>query len=191
MTASRSALVLASRSPRRIALLKEAGLAFEVLPAEVEECPVPGRTPQENAQAIARDKAEWTAKRRPGRFVLAADTLVALDGQIFGKPRDRQDAHAMLKRLSGHTHLVVTGLAAIGPQGACLMEAVTSTVTFKTLGPREIETYLATGEAMDKAGAYAIQGQGGALVASHHGSLSNIIGLPVEQAVALLQRLGF
>lgn len=191
MTASTPALVLASRSPRRIALLREAGLEFEVLPAEVAECPEPGRTPQDNAKTIARDKAEWTAQRRPGCFVLAADTLVALDGELFGKPRDRQEARAMLQRLSGHTHQVVTGLAVIGPGGDCLTEAVTSSVTFKTLGPQEIETYLESGEAMDKAGAYAIQGRGGALVASHQGSFSNIVGLPVEQAVALLQRLGF
>ncbi len=191
ISSSPSLLVLASGSPRRRELLQDAGLEFEILPAELEEVFRAGRSPEENAGELARLKADWAAARRPECFVLAADTLVAVDGRLLGKPRDRGEARRMLRQLSGRSHQVITGLACHPPGGPCLSETVASTVTFKPLSEERIEAYLDTGEYRDKAGAYAIQGAGGDLVQSCEGSFSNVVGLPVEQTLALLRRCGF
>ncbi|MFQ5481269.1 MAG: Maf family protein [Nitrospinaceae bacterium] len=183
-------LILASRSPRRIDLLREAGLDFEVLPADIDETTDPEQSAEENVRSLALLKAAAVAHNRPGRFILAADTLVVLDSKIIGKPRDREDARRILRALSGRTHRVITGLALIAPGGAPRAEAVASQVDIKPLTGEVIEAYLDTGEPMDKAGAYAIQGHGAALVAAHRGSYTNIVGLPMERVLVLLTQAG-
>ena len=183
-------LILASQSPRRRDLLEEAGVPFDVLPADIEEVTAPGLSPADNVTALAAAKARRVAEDRPGRFVLGADTIVVLDNEILGKPRDREDARAMLSRLAGNTHHVITGFAIVTPEGRVLTEAVTSSVTMKPVTAATIETYLDTGEPMDKAGAYAIQGQGNALIAGYEGSYHNIVGLPVEEVLTQLRGAG-
>ncbi|MCA9483800.1 MAG: septum formation protein Maf [Nitrospina sp.] len=183
-------LILASQSPRRRDLLEEAGVPFDVLPADIEEVTDPGLSPADNVTALAAAKARRVAEDRPGRFVLGADTIVVLDNEILGKPRDREDARAMLSRLAGNTHHVITGFAIVTPEGRVLTEAVTSSVTMKPVTAATIETYLDTGEPMDKAGAYAIQGQGNALIAGYEGSYHNIVGLPVEEVLTQLRGAG-
>lgn len=183
-------LILASQSPRRRDLLEEAGVPFDVVPADIEEVIDPGLSPADNVTALAAAKARRVAEDRPGRFVLGADTIVVLDNDILGKPHDREDARAMLSRLAGNTHHVITGFAIVTPEGRLHTEAVTSSVTMKPVTAATIETYLDTAEPMDKAGAYAIQGQGNALIAGYEGSYHNIIGLPVEEVVAQLRGAG-
>ena len=183
-------LILASQSPRRRDLLEEAGVLFDVVPADIEEVTDPGLSPADNVTALAAAKARRVAEDRPGRFVLGADTIVVLDNEILGKPRDREDARAMLSRLAGNTHHVITGFAIVTPEGRVLTEAVTSSVTMKPVTAATIETYLDTGEPMDKAGAYAIQGQGNALIAGYEGSYHNIVGLPVEEVLTQLRGAG-
>ena len=137
----------------------------------------------------ARAKAEWVADRNPGRFILGADTTVFLDGQILNKPRDLDEARSMLARLSGRTHSVFTGLVLLHRnQGLEEVEVVFSEVTFRDLDPAAIEAYLAVVNPLDKAGAYAIQESGEMIVAGYTGSLSNIIGLPLDETKAILAR---
>lgn len=177
-------LVLASSSPRRADLLSSVGLEFEVEPANVDETPHPGEAPSEYVRRVALDKARAVAG--PGRFVLAADTTVDLDGEILAKPSDNADARRMLSRLSGMDHFVHTGVAVCaGLQPACI-EVVTTAVRFTDLSPEVIDWYVATGEAADKAGAYAIQGRAAAFVESVDGSVTNVIGLPLAQTLHLL-----
>lgn len=185
------ALILASQSPRRIELLKGLGLKFEIIPASVEETLHPHRSPEENAVAIAAEKASHVARDNPGAYVLGADTLVALNGSLLGKPRNARDAERMLHQLSGRAHKVITGVVLIDHQGVHWEQAVTSTVHIKPLDDAAIQEYIATGEPMDKAGAYAIQGRGADLVASWSGSWSNIVGLPTDTVCSLLEQAGY
>lgn len=183
-------LILASRSPRRSELLGSLGVAFEVSPSRVEEHTDPQRSPEENALKIARDKARWVARLNPGHPVLGADTMVVLDLEIIGQPADEEDAFRILSRLAGRKHRVVTGVVLIEPDGAEHEAVVSSPVTIKNASAEEIRSYIATGEPMDKAGAYAIQGEGSFLVESWEGSYSNIVGLPLEALEKLLQAAG-
>jgi septum formation protein len=177
-------LVLASGSPRRRQLLTQLGLPFTVVPADVDETPLPGEAPLELVRRLAGAKAAAV----DGDPVLAADTIVEVDGEILGKPGDAAGARHMLTRLSGRSHHVHTGVALrVGERVA--VEVVTTEVTFVALTPDAIEWYLATGEPFDKAGAYAIQGAGGVFVESIHGSASNVVGLPLTAVAALLHRL--
>mgnify|MGYP006422809997 FL=1 len=187
MTNNDSKIVLASQSPRRVELLKEISTQFEVVPSSIEEVLDPGLRPEANAQNLARAKAESIAPNFPDCWVIGADTLVTLDHQIFGKPEDEEDAKQILKKISGREHLVVTGICVVGPKKT-LTKAVISQVKIKPLTDQEIEDYIATGEPMDKAGAYAIQGKGSFMVRSFSGSKNNIIGLPLDELKILLKK---
>lgn len=181
--------VLASRSPRRRALLAAAGLTPELAAADVDETPLPGELPLAYGLRVATAKAMACPGERP---VLAADTVVALDGAILAKADDRAHAEAMLAQLSGRTHVVHTAvvLDPRGLGGELLSDVVSTTVRFRALSAEEIRAYVATGEPMDKAGAYGIQGEGGALVAEVRGSYTNVVGLPLEETLRLLGLVG-
>ena len=183
-------LVLASASPRRARLLQEAGYRFEARPTWTDETVAPGVPPVEAAVELAVRKAMAVDPFPSGGWVLAADTLLDLDGEILGKPRDAQDARRILGRLSGRDHWVVTGVAVRGPDHALRTGLGQTKVTFRTLTPREIEDYVATGEPMDKAGAYAIQGGAARFVASIQGPPDNVVGLPMDVARRLLADAG-
>lgn len=178
-------LLLASASARRRELLFPLAGAFEVLTFSIPEPRDPSRSVAEQAQALAVRKALHGHSLAPGRLVLGADTLVALDGAVFGKPRDEQDAAQILQKLSGRTHQVTTGVALCAP-GRCWAGCETTEVTFRPLTPDEIERYVSAGEWRDKAGGYGIQGQASVFVARIAGSLSNVIGLPEALVRAML-----
>ncbi|HEX8539089.1 MAG TPA: Maf family protein [Cystobacter sp.] len=182
-------LVLASASPRRRELLGQLGLTFEVSAADIDETPQPGEPAGPYVLRLAREKARVVALRHPDAWVLAADTTVSLGEALLGKPRDAAEARDMLGRLSGRTHEVYTGVALAGP-GAGHSTLVRTRVTFRTLSPGEIAWYAGTGEPLDKAGSYAMQGKGGFLVASVEGSPTNVIGLPLGETLELLGRAG-
>jgi septum formation protein len=184
--------VLASGSPRRKELLAGIGLEFEVLPSDVEEMALDGELPQDQVCRLALEKAADVAKKRPESWILGADTIVVIDGLILGKPRDAAEAHEMLARLSGRTHEVYTGYAIINsliPE-AQLVRFVNSKVYIRSLTEREIGDYISTGEPMDKAGSYAIQGIGAAVVQSVSGSYTNVVGLPLCEVAQDLKDLG-
>ena len=191
MPLSTKKLVLASRSPRRSELLQSLGLDFEVSPSKVEETTDPKQSPEQNAVKIARDKARWVAGKNPDSYVLGADTMVVLDREIIGQPVDEEDAYRILSKLAGKQHRVITGVALITPEAEEYETAVVSTVSIKSVPENEIRSYIATGEPLDKAGAYAIQGKGSFLVSSWEGSWSNIVGLPLEALTGLFQQAGF
>ena len=173
-------LILASGSPRRRQLLELIGVNFAVLPADVDETPLVGEDPAAYASRAARDKAIEVAASHPGRLVLGADTVVEVDKEILGKPASEDDAASMLRRLSGRSHLVHTALALVIDDTA--HEVVDSAqVQVTDLTEEKIRWYVATGEPMDKAGAYAIQGLGGLLVARVEGSPHTVVGLPVHR----------
>lgn len=182
-------LVLASASPRRRELLGQLGLSFEVSAADIDETPHPGEPAPAYVLRLAREKARAVATRHPGAWVLAADTTVALGDELLGKPRDATEAREMLGRLSGRTHEVHTGVALAGPSGEH-STVVRTRVTFRALSPGEIAWYAGTGEPLDKAGSYAVQGKGGFLVAAVDGSPTNVIGLPLGETLELLARAG-
>lgn len=181
-------LILASASPRRRELLARTGLPFTAVNAEADETPPPGASPCETALALARRKAE-AARRfaRPGDVVLAADTVVDLDGRALGKPKDESQARAMLAALSGRGHLVHTGFCILcGSREESGAE--TTAVTFFPLTAEEINRYVATGEPMDKAGAYGVQGLGALLVQRVDGDFYNVVGLPIARVARLLRQ---
>lgn len=179
--------VLASASPRRRELLASVGLNPAVSPTEVDETPHPDEAPLRYALRVATAKAEACVAALP---VLAADTVVALDGELLTKARDVAEAVRFLDRLSGRVHAVHTAVVLRTPEGEVHRRTVSSSVRFRSLGRAEIERYVASGEPMDKAGAYGIQGRGGALVAELHGSYSNVVGLPLEESLELLALVG-
>lgn len=185
-------LVLASASPRRSALLRELGLEFEIHPADLDETPLPDEAPRDLVRRLAREKAlAVTDPKRIGtrRFVLGSDTLVVLDDEPIGKPSDPSEAIQMLERLTGEVHTVMTGVAVLDVQtGSILDEVVESKVHMRKATTDEIEEYVELGESLDKAGAYALQGEGRRFVTRVEGSESNVIGLPLEETQALLQR---
>jgi septum formation protein len=183
---SHSFVVLASRSPRRVELLKQLLADFTVVPADIDETPQPYEDPVSYVKRLAIEKARAVYMvSDSSAIVIGADTTVDLDGHIFGQPVDDNDAREMLRRLSGTTHQVHTGVAVVSAVGE-QVEVVSSSVTFLDLQPEMIEWYVGTGESAGKAGSYAIQGHGSALVASSAGSMTNIIGLPLEETAQLL-----
>lgn len=187
----RKRLILASSSPRRRELMGRLGLDFEILVPDVAEEVLPGERPEEHVGRLAAEKARAVSAGNPGAVVIAADTVVVLDGDIIGKPVDAEDACRLLGRLSGRTHTVYTGVSVIsGPQEAARVEVVSSGVTISALDESEIREYVATGEPLDKAGAYAVQGKGGRFVTTVDGSLTNVIGLPLKETHALLAAAG-
>lgn len=183
-------IILASQSPRRRELLGQVGLTFEIVSPEVDEAQYGGLPPRELVQTLSRAKALDAARRVPaGSLVLGADTVVVLDGQALGKPDGPEGARAMLTALSGRTHEVWTGFT-LCRDGAVHTEAVATEVTFRALAPEEIDRYIATGEPLDKAGAYGIQGRGALLVAQIRGDYSNVVGLPLCAVGQALRRFG-
>jgi septum formation protein len=195
-------LVLASASPRRQELLRHAGIPFTVQPADINEAPLDGESPGECAERLAREKALAVFTSRPQDYVLGADTIVVVDNAILGKPRDADDAVRMLRMLSGRTHTVITGvclvsavarLATGNQQLATAFERTASETTLVTMckvSDNEIHDYVAIGEPMDKAGAYAIQGIASRWIPRIEGDYSNVVGLPVALVYAMLREQG-
>ena len=184
-------LILASASPRRRELLAELGVTFEVITAPVTEHEDPATDPRVMVAHNAALKADWVAARHPDAFVLGADTTVFIDGHALNKPRDGAEARSMLRRLSGRPHTVFTGIALRRvADGVHIDEGVASEVTFRVLDEATIEEYLSKVHTLDKAGGYAIQEEPGLIIASRTGSLTNIVGLPVEITTQILTRCG-
>lgn len=182
-------LVLASASPRRRWLLAKLGSAFDVDVPDIPEIPRPGEAPDTFAERMAAEKAAAVGARRRDAWVLAADTVVALDGTALGKPKDAVEAVAMLRTLAGRAHVVHTGVALLGPGVDARERVVVSTpVVFRSLTDAEVDAYVATGEPFDRAGAYAIQGEGAHLVDRVEGSYTNVIGLPLPEVAVWLRR---
>jgi len=179
-------LVLASVSPRRQELLRNAGILFDVQPAHIPENPRPGEQAKDFAERLAREKALAVAKERPRDIVLGADTVVVVDGQILGKPLDSADAARMLRMLSACEHQVVTGVCVVA-NGQSQVASETTTVTMSEISENEIADYVATGEPMDKAGAYAIQGIASRWIPRIQGDYSNVVGLPVALVWRMLR----
>ena len=186
-------LILASGSPRRAEILRSAGLPFSVLSSAVDETPIPGETAKEMVQRLALAKAELVAARAVGpAIVIAADTVVTLDGTILGKPRTTEDARQMLEKLSGRTHSVITGVALIRlPDVERVEFQETTQVQFAGLDDEEIVRYLSSGEPFDKAGAYAIQGRAGRYIPRIEGCYYNVVGLPLARLCNALVELGW
>ncbi len=187
-------LVLASASPRRSDLLRRAGIRFEVHPAGIPEIERPGETPIAFARRLARSKALAVAKQlgaSPPRRVLGADTIVVLDGEVLGKPRDADHALELLERLSGRVHSVVTAVALVASDSLRVRHtAVTSRVEMRDVPRGELLAYVATGEPLDKAGGYAVQGGARSFVKRIEGSETNVIGLPLDETLELLGEAG-
>lgn len=184
-------LVLASQSPRRRYLLEQAGLNFDVIPSRFDENQVSRADPREQVRILAEAKAEEVAGAHPEAWVIGADTLVLIDGEVLGKPRSVEEARSMLNRLSGTVHQVLTGYAVRCREKDHLFSDVVATdVHFKALSEDEVEWYIHTDEPFDKAGAYAIQGLGTFLVRRIQGSYTNVVGLPVCEVIEYLIRIG-
>ena len=183
-------LILASQSPRRAELLERIGLSFEIVPADIDERYLDHESPPAHAERLAREKAETIAAREPDALVVGSDTIVVVDGDVLGKPRHAEEAVAMLTRLSGREHEVCTGVAvARGERVESALERVR--VRFRRLERSECEAYVATGEPMDKAGAYGIQGYGSSIVEAVQGDYFAVMGLPVVRTLHLLRRHGW
>ncbi|MDR1677568.1 MAG: Maf family protein [Deltaproteobacteria bacterium] len=185
--AEKPLFVLASASPRRRELLAACGLCFEILKAEIDENPNPGESPEDLVVRLALLKANTVLAQRPKLPVLSADTVVALDKVIFGKPESLDQAKDMLEKLSGRVHRVITGYCVTGgPQGREKYGLVISKIAFRNLSAAEIDWYLSLNQSMDKAGAYAIQMEGGFLTDWLEGSYTNIVGLPLKETLEAL-----
>jgi septum formation protein len=182
-------VVLASSSPRRRELLALVGIAYDVVPADIDESYLPGETPVSHAERLAREKAAVVAAAAPDAVTIGADTIVVVDDDVLGKPRDAAHAAEMLRRLSGRSHRVITAVAAVW-RGTIASAVEEVDVTFRPLGERDIAAYIATGEPMDKAGAYGIQGYGATIVERVDGDYFAVMGLALNRLVRLLQRLG-
>jgi len=186
-----SQIILASSSPRRCLLLTQVGVDFmQLIPAAVEETPLDlnfADVVQRNAAA----KARTVLAQAQGRLILSADTIVELDGKPLGKPRDRDDAHRMLRALSGREHRVYSGIALIKPTGGTLTDYARTVVQFRGLSDEEITDYIASGEPMDKAGSYGIQARGALFIESVSGCFFNVMGLPLAKLWRLLHRAGW
>lgn len=182
-------VILASASPRRSELLSLAGIPFEICTASVDEqCAEPAASA---VRILSVRKALAVSGKVSGRYILAADTLVELDGVTLGKPSGPEEAVSMLKRLSGNTHQVHTGVTVVNPAGVVFTDGDTSSVTFDPVPEAEIESYVASGEPLDKAGAYAIQGRASLWISRLEGSYSSVIGLPLHLVRSLLIRAGY
>jgi len=189
MTPAPIRIILASQSPRRRELLALIGISHDVRPADLDERVFPGEVPTEHAERLARSKAEAIALHEPTAVVIGADTIVVLDGDILGKPRDATEAASTLRRLSGRTHTVHTAVA-VAHRGRTVSGVESVEVTFRPLSDSQIETYIATGEPMDKAGAYGIQGYGAVIVERVHGDYFAVMGLALGRLVGLLESVG-
>jgi septum formation protein len=184
-------LVLASRSPRRSDLLRMLGLRFEVDPPDVDESLRPGESGVAHAERLAREKAAAVSPRHPGALVVGSDTVVVLDGELLGKPADGAAAVESLLRLQGREHRVETGIAVVAPDGRAESSVVGVRVRFRRFQRRTAEEYVATGEPLDKAGAYGIQGFGASIVEEIEGDYYAVMGLPVARMISLIRALGW
>jgi septum formation protein len=200
LTIEKQPLILASASPRRQQLLREAGIPFQTRPAHIPEERIPGEAAIDYAQRLSREKALAVARHLPGRFILGADTVVVLaevvlnlneDEGVLEKPRDHHDAARMLRLLSGRSHKVITGVTLLTPAGIVDTRASTTQVFFRELTEQEIHAYVATHEPMDKAGAYAIQGGAACFVDHLDGEYSNVVGLPLPLVAEMLRANNF
>lgn len=184
-------LVLASASPRRQELLEMLGIDLVIEPSGIDESSRPGESPRDHALRLSLEKARDISERYPGLWVLGADTIVVVDGDVLGKPEGKEDARQMLLKLSGREHVVITGFALVFKQtNVEYSQAVESRVTFNPLEEDDIQWYLGTGEPFDKAGAYAVQGKGAAFIKEICGSHTNVIGLPLSEVVEALRKTG-
>ena len=184
-------LILASSSPRRRYLLEQAGLTFTVIPSTVDESSVPAGVPEDYVRLLAEAKAKEISASYPESWVIGADTLVLIDGNILGKPDSATEARQMLEALSGKTHRVLTGFCVCCKSGEhTFLETVESKVLFKTLSAGEIDWYIRTGEPFDKAGGYAVQGLGSFFVKRIEGSYTNVVGLPICEVMEYLMSQG-
>ena len=184
-------LILASASPRRADLLREAGIDIEVRPANVDESVAPGERPEIYVRRVAEAKGRAISAQMPGRVVLAADTAVVVDTEILGKPTGPEDAERMLRLLSGRSHLVVSGVCLLmDGQPVADTEVEVTVVEFAGLSPAEIAWYVASGESMDKAGGYGIQGRASRFVTRIAGSYSNVVGLPIAVVYRMCTKAG-
>lgn len=185
-----SDLILASTSPRRIEMLRNVGIKFRVIPSNVKEDIVRGLEPKEYVSECARLKAMEIANKFPDSWVLAADTIVVIDTEILGKPRDDMEAIRMLWKLSGKTHKVISAFCLVRKaDGKRIIESVETEVKFKDLTEGEVTGYVATGEPLDKAGAYGIQGVGSFLVKEIKGSYTNVVGMPLTEVIDCMLEL--
>ena len=183
-------IILASQSPRRAELIARLELSFDVLPADIDESYLPHESPPDHAERLAREKAQVVARTHPHALVVGSDTIVVVDGDVLGKPRDRAHAVEMLRRLSGREHEVCTGVA-VAHRGRVESGLERVRVRFRALDERACEEYVATGEPMDKAGAYGIQGFGSAIVEGIEGDYFAVMGLPVVRMLRLFERHGW
>lgn len=184
-------IVLASSSPRRISLLKMLGVTFEPVPASIVEEKREGEEPADFARRIAKEKALQVAERVKAEFVIAADTVVVIDGEVLGKPKDENEARRMLEKLSGRTHKVITAVALYKKEsGELLLDHKETLVRFTVLSKAEIDWYIKTDEPMDKAGAYGIQGLGSLFIERIDGCYTNVVGLPLPLLYQLAKRAG-
>ncbi len=187
---SRPRVILASASPRRRELLRLVGIDHEVRPADIDESYLPGELPNAHAERLARGKAETIASLAgPDVVTIGSDTIVVVDGDVLGKPRDREQAHQMLRRLSGRSHIVMTGVA-VSWHGQTLSGVEEVGVTFRSISDDEIDRYIDTGEPMDKAGAYGIQGFGATIVERVDGDYFAVMGLALNRLAGLLRQAG-
>lgn len=182
-------LILASASPRRRELLAHLGLPFTIEAADIDETPLPDESPHLYTERLAKEKAETIARRHPDAVILAADTTVVLDDLILGKPHDAADARRMLSLLQGRTHEVVTGVA-LYSNSQITVESEETSVVFTQMNIETIDRYIATGEPLDKAGAYGIQGIAAQFIPRIQGDYSNVVGLPLARVRHMLQRAG-
>lgn len=188
----KSKLILASASPRRLELLAAQGIVPDaVIAADIDETPLKNEKAKAMVLRLAQAKAKAIAEKHPDSFVLAADTTVAVGRRILGKPENESEARAFLKLLSGRNHRVWGGIALATPQRKTVTRAVCTTVKFKHLSQREIDSYIASGEWQGKAGGYGIQGRAGAFVASNNGSYTNIVGLSIYDTMNILNGNGY
>ena len=185
-------IILASSSPRRAELLKQIGLNFRILPCEVDETPPPGLSPAQLVELLAERKAIDVAGKLDEGIVLGADTVVVWQGQLLGKPLNEKDAVEMLSKLQGSAHEVYTGVALVeAGSGKLLVDHEKTGVLFRPLGEKEIRRYVATGEPMDKAGAYAVQGLAAIFINRLEGCYTNVVGLPLARLSVMLKQFGF
>ncbi|MBX3236066.1 MAG: septum formation protein Maf [Nitrospiraceae bacterium] len=184
-------LILASTSPRRKELLSLLGLPFDLASPDYVEQVLPGKTAMDQAKEFAAGKARSCTVGSEDALVLGSDTLIGLDSEVLGKPTDLSEAAAMLRRMSGRRHVIYTGVALVGSEGRfCDVAVDTVQVTMKPFGERELAAYIETGESLGKAGAYSIQGAGGALIATIEGDFTAAVGLPLRLVAAMLAGRG-
>lgn len=188
---AKQVLILASSSPRRQELLREAGIAFSVHPARISEERIARETPLRYACRLAQEKAQAVAGEFPDRYVLGADTIVVVEDEVLEKPRDAHDAARMLRLLSGRGHQVITAVSLVAPRQRPETRFSATQVYFREVGEEEIQRYIAGGEPADKAGAYAIQGGAGPWIRRIEGEYSNVVGLPLSLVTEMLRATGF